>query len=261
MNPAIAAWRPFQDLMNATITSAIETIEARPILRTYGYARVSTDRQGLSLAAQQDQIRAMAVVKGVELADIIVDEDQSGKSLGRPGVELLLRHVDSGVIKTVIIAKLDRLTRSVKDLAIILERFQKAGASLVSVNESLDTGSAAGRLVLNVMASVSQWELEAIGERTRVGLGKLRDMGRFTGKPRYGWRVPGAESHVKGEKYAKVPIEEDPVEQENIETIRKMRHVGATFRHIADALNDRGRTVRSGAAWSVNDVQRVAKAS
>ena len=66
-----------------------------------------------------------------------------------------------------IIAKLDRLTRSVKDLAELLERFQRRGVSLVSVAESLDTGSAAGRLVINIMTAVSQWEREAIGERTR----------------------------------------------------------------------------------------------
>src|SRR5690348_1236649 len=74
------------------------------------------------------------------------------------------------VSKRNLIAKLDRLTRSVRDLGELLERFQKRGVSLVSVSESLDTGSAAGRLVLNVMASISQWEREAIGERTREAL-------------------------------------------------------------------------------------------
>jgi len=66
-----------------------------------------------------------------------------------------------------LLAKLDRLTRSVKDLCELLERFERRGVALVSVAESLDTGSAAGRLVLNIMAAVSQWEREAIGERTR----------------------------------------------------------------------------------------------
>ena len=66
--------------------------------------------------------------------------------------------VDSGAVDIVIIAKLDRLTRSVKDLAELLERFNRRGVSLVSVAESLDTGTAWGRLVLNIMTAVSQWK-------------------------------------------------------------------------------------------------------
>ncbi len=73
-----------------------------------------------------------------------------------------------------IVAKLDRLTRSVKDLAELLERFERKGVALVSVAESLDTGSAAGRLVLNITAAVSQWEREAIGERTKDALSHKR---------------------------------------------------------------------------------------
>ena len=147
----------------------------------------------------------------------------------------------------VIIAKLDRLTRSVRDLTDLLERFAKHSVSLVSVGESLDTNSAAGRLILNVMASISQWEREVIGERTRTALAKLRSQGKMTGKPRYGWRSVG-----KG-----LPVVEDAAEQGNLEIIRKMRAAGATFSAIAAALNERGSTVRSGAAWTVNDVQRV----
>jgi DNA invertase Pin-like site-specific DNA recombinase len=86
--------------------------------------------------------------------------------------------VDRREVQLIIIAKLDRLTRSVRDLGELLERFQKRGVALVSVGESLDTGSAAGRLVLNVMASVSQWEREAIGERTRDALRHCATNGR-----------------------------------------------------------------------------------
>ena len=83
-----------------------------------GYVRVSTDRQaeqGVSLEAQEAKIRAMATVQGTELLDVIVDSGESAKSLKRPGVERLLALVNSGKVQAVIIAKLDRLTRSVKD--------------------------------------------------------------------------------------------------------------------------------------------------
>src|SRR5713101_9484177 len=139
-------------------------------MNAIGYVRVSTVRQadfGGSLEAQIEKIRAMAVVQGAELIDVIVDAGESAASLNRPGMVRMLVLVDSRAVQVVIIAKLDRLTRSVKDLGQLLETFQRRNVSLVSVAESLDTGSAAGRLVINIMASVSQWEREAIGERTR----------------------------------------------------------------------------------------------
>jgi DNA invertase Pin-like site-specific DNA recombinase len=142
-------------------------------MKTVGYVRVSTDKQaerGISLEAQAERIRAMALVQGAELSDIIVESGESAKSLNRPGMTNLLELVDAGKLKAVIVAKLDRLTRSVKDLCELLERFERKGVALVSVAESLDTGSAAGRLVLSIMAAVSQWEREAIGERTRDAL-------------------------------------------------------------------------------------------
>ena len=89
-------------------------------MRAIGYIRVSTEKQadfGVSLEAQEAKIRAMAVVQSAELADVIIDAGESAKSLNRPGMERLLSLVDSGAVDTVIIAKLDRLTRSVKDLA------------------------------------------------------------------------------------------------------------------------------------------------
>src|SRR5229473_2860839 len=109
-----------------------------------GYARVSTDRQadqGVSLDAQTMRIRAMATVQSAELVDVIVDGGESAKSMNRPGVRRVLAMVEAGKIDTVIVAKLDRLTRSVKDLCELLEHFERKGVALVSVAESLDTGS------------------------------------------------------------------------------------------------------------------------
>ena len=90
------------------------------------------------------------------MLEVIVDGGESAKSLKRPGMAKLLAMVDAGKVQAVIVAKLDRLTRSVKDLCKLLERFERRGVALISVAESLDTGSAAGRLVLNIMAAVSQ---------------------------------------------------------------------------------------------------------
>jgi site-specific DNA recombinase len=88
-------------------------------MKVIGYVRVSTDRQaeqGVSLEAQEAKIRAMATVQGADLSEVIIDGGESAKSLNRPGLQRLLGLVNAGKIDSVIVAKLDRLTRSVKDL-------------------------------------------------------------------------------------------------------------------------------------------------
>src|ERR1035438_3686634 len=87
-------------------------------MRAIGYIRVSTDKQadkGCSLEPQQEKIRAMAVVQGTEIADLIVDAGESAKNLKRPGMVRILKLVQTGEVDKVIVAKLDRLTRSVRD--------------------------------------------------------------------------------------------------------------------------------------------------
>ena len=83
----------------------------------------------------------MAVVHGAKLIDVILDGGESAKSLNRPVMAKLLTLVDIGEVEAVIIAKLDRLTRSVKDLCTLLDRFTSSGVTLISVAESLDTGA------------------------------------------------------------------------------------------------------------------------
>src|SRR5258705_3437414 len=199
---------------------------------TIGYVRVSTDRQaehGVSLEAQEAKIRAMATVQGAELIDVIVDGGESAKSLNRPGLQKLMGLVNGGGVQAVIVAKLDRLTRSVKDLCGLLVLFEKRKVALISVAEALDTGSAAGRLVITIMGAVSQWEREAIGERTRDALQHKRRNGERVGNIAYGYRLSSDGGHV----------EPDDAEQAALSEIRRLRGQGATMRGIAAALNHR----------------------
>ena len=193
----------------------------------------------------------MAVVQGAELVEIIIDAGESAKSLNRPGMTKLLALVDSGAIDTVIIAKLDRLTRSVKDLAELLERFNRRGVSLVSVADALDTRSAAGRLVLNIMVSVSQWEREAIGERTRDAMHHKRANGERVGTVPFGYRMAADGLH----------LEADSAEQGILSRIRELKSAGHTTRKIADELNRQGFTTRRGTAWRFQYVAESLKAA
>jgi site-specific DNA recombinase len=129
---------------------------------------------GVSLDVQAQKIHAYALVKDWTVADVIRDEGVSAKHLKRPGLERLLARVKAGEVGAIIVHKLDRLTRNVKDLNSLVELFEKKGVALVSLQESLDATTATGRLMMNLLASVSQWEREVIGERTREALQHLK---------------------------------------------------------------------------------------
>ena len=189
----------------------------------------------------------MATVQRSELLDVIVDGGESAKSLNRPGLQRLLELINAGKVEAVIVAKLDRLTRSVKDLCGLLELFEKRKVALISVAESLDTGSAAGRLVITIMAAVSQWEREAIGERTRDALRHKRNKGERVGNIAFGSRLAGDGQH----------LEPDPAEQAALAEIRRLRGQGATLRGIAAHLNHRELTTRRGTPWRLESVARV----
>lgn len=219
-------------------------------MKAIGYVRVSTDRQaeqGVSLEAQEAKIRAMATVQGADLLDVIVDGGESAKSLNRPGLQRLLGLVNAGKVEAVIVAKLDRLTRSVKDLCGLLELFEKRKVALISVAESLDTGSAAGRLVITIMGAVSQWEREAIGERTRDALRHKRGNGERVGNIEYGYRLAADGTH----------LEPDPAEQAALSAMREFRAGGHSFRAVASILNQHGHRTRRGTPWRLESVVRA----
>jgi len=221
-------------------------------MKATGYVRVSTDQQadnGASLEVQRCKIEAAAELQDLELVSVIVDAGESAKTLRRPGAQELLELVDSGEVETVIIYKLDRLTRSVRDLGDLLERFERKGVALVSVSESLDTGTAAGRLVLNVMGAVGQWEREAIAERTREALQAKKAKGERVGTIPFGYRIS-----IDG-----VRLEEEPTEQRALAVLRDLRSKSYTLREIAEELNRQGHTTRRGSQWRHQYVSNLLK--
>ena len=217
-----------------------------------GYVRVSTGQQaeeGVSLAAQAEKVRAMATVQGAELLEMIIDGGESAKSMNRPGLKRALDMVMAGKVQALIVAKLDRLTRSVKDLCELLELFERRGVALISVAESLDTSSAAGRLVITIMGAVSQWEREAIGERTRDALQHKWRNGERVGNIRYGFKLCADGIHV----------EANPAKEEIVSRIHHLRKAGHTLRGVADQLNRAGYRTRRGSQWRMEQVNRVLK--
>ncbi len=205
------------------------------------YVRVSTDEQstnGASLEVQEARCRAYAKAQGWKVVEVLRDQS-SGKNLERPGVRRLLELIDGQRVQCAVVYRLDRLSRRVGDLSDLLERFEKAGIALASVSEAFDTSTPAGRLVVNILGSVGQWEREAIVARVRDALRHRKSNGLVYGVIPFGF-------HRQGKR-----LIEDPAEQKIIRRIFRERAKGQTLGAIAEALNrDRVRTKQGGKWWA-----------
>ena len=221
--------------------------------KAVAYVRVSTEKQadaGQSLDAQRAKVTAYAGLYDLELVEVIVDAGASAKTLDRPGLTRALAMLKSGEADALVVVKLDRLTRSVRDLGELVDRYFANGkAALLSVSEQIDTRSAAGRLVLNVLASVSQWEREAIGERTAAVMQFKAKAGEYTGgRAPYGFRVEAGRL---------VRVE---AEQAVLAAARKAKAKGLSLRAIARVLEQRGVLSRVGKAFAPTQIARLVAA-
>jgi len=232
--------------------------------RAIGYVRVSTDEQaahGVSLAAQEAKLRAYAELYEIELIRVEVDAGASAKSLNRPALQRALASLKRREADAILVAKLDRLTRSVRDLADLLDDyFRDDRRALLSVAEQIDTRSASGRLVLNVMTSVAEWEREAIGERTATALHHLAGQGRHLGAHApYGYRSVAGEPVAEGPRAGFVPrfLVEDADEQAVIAEARALRASGLGLAATGRTLAERGRVSRTGRPFTAEQVSRM----
>ena len=141
---------------------------------TFGYARVSTAGQTLD-----SQIDAL-VAAGVDRRQIRV-ETASGARDDRPVLSELVEQVQDG--DTIVVAKLDRLGRSVAHLVDLAARLDRGGVALRSLSEQIDTSTAAGRFMVHMLAALAQMERDLIRERTIAGLAAARARGRVGGRP------------------------------------------------------------------------------
>lgn len=217
--------------------------------RAVAYARVSTDKQadlGVSLEAQESKLRAYAALYDIELAAIEVDAGESASTLDRPALQRALTMVRKKQVDALLVVKLDRLTRSVRDLADLVERYFKR-AALLSVAEQVDTRTAGGRMVLNVMTSIGQWEREAIGERTSAAMSHLRDSGRRHSR----WAPYGAAYEADGGMVPQV------AELVAIEQARALRAQGLSLRAVSSMLAERGILARCGRPFGAQTLARI----
>jgi DNA invertase Pin-like site-specific DNA recombinase len=137
-----------------------------------GYARVSTFDQNLDL--QLDTLKQFG-------CDQIFEEKISGASKERPQLIKLFSILRKG--DSVVVWKLDRLGRSLRDLIDLISKMKDLGVTFVSIQDSIDTSTATGRFTFNIFASLAEFEREIISERTKAGLAAARARGRKGGRP------------------------------------------------------------------------------
>jgi DNA invertase Pin-like site-specific DNA recombinase len=206
-------------------------------MRVVGYVRVSTAEQadsGAGLDAQRAAIIAEATRRGWELVTVEQDAGASGKTIdGRPALGRALDAVDSGKASALVVAKLDRLSRSLLDFAGLMERGRQKGWALVALDLGVDTTTPAGEMMANVLASFAQYERRLIGQRTKDALAIKRAQGVRLGRP-------------------------SMVPKSVVVRVVAAHSAGATITEIAQRLTDeKVPTVQGGVRWWPSTVRAV----
>ena len=150
-------------------------------LRVATYLRVSTVDQHVE--NQRREIAAFCLARGWDIQREYLDHGVSGAANRRAGLEELMRDARRRKFSAVVVAKLDRFGRSLKELVLLLEELDTLGITFVSIGEALDFSSSVGRLQLHILAALAQWERERIIERVRSGIARSKAEGRKFGRP------------------------------------------------------------------------------
>jgi DNA invertase Pin-like site-specific DNA recombinase len=201
------------------------------------YCRVSTEEQavsGLGLAAQERAIERECARRGLDLIALHKDAGFSAKTRERPALKAALTQLDEGNGSVLMVAKLDRLTRSVHDATGIMAQAEQSGWGLVALDAPVDTTTPQGAAMAQVLAVFAELERRMIGERTKAALSVRKSQGVKLGRP-------------------------PTLSGDLVERILTMRRSGGTWNFIATALNEEGvPTAQNGKQWYPATVRYVA---
>lgn len=199
-----------------------------------GYCRVSTDQQGergYGLESQRNLITSDITRRDWQLGEIYVDVASGGSMRRRPRFQDALDLLSSKRADVLVVAKLDRLSRSLVDFATLMARSREEGWSIVALDIGVDTSTTNGELVANIIMALAQWERRIIGQRTKDALSVVKDRGVALGRP----------------------VMMDPA---TVTMMRLLRSNGRSYGAVAKMLNDEGvPTAQGGAKWHASTVR------
>ncbi|MES1053351.1 recombinase family protein [Bacillus thuringiensis] len=212
------------------------------------YRRVSTDMQaekGSSLEAQKERLNAFAVSQGWAVTKDYVDEGYSAKDMNRPALQRMLSDMRDKQFDIILVYKIDRLCRSVRDLNDMIKEFEVCNVKFKSSTESLDTTTATGRMMINIIGTLAQWEREQTAERVSMIMNERSKKGLWNGGPMpYGYIL----------KNDTVSIIEGEAKLVNFCFNKAITH-GAQA--IARTLNEQGYRTRDGHKWIMRSILRM----
>jgi len=221
------------------------------IPRLVAYLRVSTAEQaqeGVSLDAQESRLRAYAQAHDCALVAVESDAGVSGKRMAnRPALQRALAVLKAGDADGLVVLKLDRLSRSIKDVITLVERSEREGWRLVSLAEHLDTSNAVGRFTVHLLGALAQLEREQISERTKSAMAELRRRGRrISGSPPFGFRFDGDQ------------VVAAPAEQRVLQRLLALHAEGCGSWKVTQILNRESRNnPRTGRKWAEGTVRSI----
>ena len=216
------------------------------MLNTAIYVRVSTDEQakeGYSIRAQIDKLKSYIQIKGWGFYKVYADEGISGKNItDRPAINELIADIKSSVVNNVLVFKIDRLTRSTKDLIELTELFNDCKCSFNSVMESIDTQTASGRMFLKIIGIFAEFERENTIERVTLACEK---------KVKEGYTLAGFSTSYGYDREVGDKIQR--VNQEEAKIVREIFYMyldgNMSYAAISRNLNHRGIKSKMGNAW------------
>lgn len=220
-------------------------------MKAIGYIRVSTQVQvdeGVSLAAQEERLRAYCTMNGLQMMAIVREEGVSGSVTlaGRPGGQELLRLMKEYKAKHIVALKLDRLFRDAEDALRQTRAWDKAGIALHLVDmggQTLNTASAMGRLFLTMTAAFAELERNLIAERTTAALAHKKAHRQVYSPTPLGYQRQGEQ------------LISDDEEMNLISRLHTMREQGRSLRSIANQLNTEGISGKQGGRWYASTVK------
>jgi site-specific DNA recombinase len=216
------------------------------------YLRVSTEEQaqeGLSLEVQRERLESFASQLGWPVYHIYTDAGISGGSLHRPALQALLRDVEAGVVRGILVTKMDRLSRRLLDLLRLYEEIlSPKDVVLLSLAESLDTSTAAGRLFFQIIGSFAEFERERFKERVTPGMRKSAEKGHWQGgREPYGYRYDADQGRLSVH----------PREAELVRRIYLLYEGGQSAIDIARTLAAEGVPTQRNGKWTFHQVLQI----
>lgn len=212
------------------------------------YARVSTEdqaKEGFSLESQIEKLRSYCKARGWEIAGEYIDDGYSGRDVKRPAYKKMMDEIDKWDI--LLVMKMDRIHRNSKNFMIMMEYLRQKNKEFVSMTESLDTSTAMGRFVMDIIQRIAQLESEQIGERVYDGMRQKAKQGAgLLGSP-----APFGYEYNNGKL---IGVDE---ELRIVKKIFRDYVEGKGMKEIAEFLNKEGIKTKRGGKWDRKTISRI----